>query len=176
MMQNIRSETLYYKHVQMETLKTDVQSDIEKCYIEISRCQSEVMLKGIKLKNLIDRGHVQKLDHTAKTYEKWILRQKSAIYKSSTKIRVYKHFASTPVKFLRFVKKAHLPRLQETPHLSTQCLLILTQKFNTQILIQLLSEIQIIEGKKRNIKAGNEHLFSLMPSPVSKKIPSSSRR
>lgn len=169
LMQNISSEKLYYKHVQMETLKADVQRDIEKCHEEISRCQSEVMLKGIKLKDLIDRCHVETLNHTAKKYDRWILRQESALFRSIAKIRMYEHFPSTPVKFLRFVKKAHLPRLQETPHLSTQCLLILTQKFNTQILIQLLSEIQIIEGKKRNIKAGNDHLFSLMPSPVSKK-------
>lgn len=75
LMQNIRSETHYYKQVQMEILKTDVQADIIKCHEEISRCQSEVMLKGIELKDLIDRGHVETLNHTAKKYEKWILRQ-----------------------------------------------------------------------------------------------------
>lgn len=168
-MQNIRSETLYYKQVQLGTLKTDVQADIKKCHEEISRCQSEVMLKGIKLKDLIDRGYVETLNHTVKTYQRWILRQKSAIFKSITKIRVYEHFASTPVIFLRFVKKAHLPKLLETPHLSKQCVLIMTQKVNKENLIQILSEMRIINGKKRNLYAGNEHLLALMPSPVSKK-------
>ena len=42
----------------------------------------------------------------------------------------------------------------------------MTQNVNTEDLIQRLSEMQIIKGKKRNLYVGNEHLLSLMPSPV----------
>ena len=60
----------------------------------------------------------------------------------------YEKSANRPVQFLGFVKTVHLPQIQDTPHLSQHCLLLLTQKINRGDMIKLLSEIKITESEK----------------------------
>ena len=82
----------------------------------------------------------------------------------------YEESACRPVQFLRFIiKAAHLPQIQDTPHLTHHYSLSLTPEINIKGLIELLSEVQIIKRGKRQLLAGNELLLTLITPPVLQK-------
>ncbi|XP_061171145.1 uncharacterized protein LOC133180694 [Saccostrea echinata] len=68
------------------------------------------------------------------------------------------------VKFLLFIKKTRVPKMKDTPNLKHPSLLSLTEEINREDVIKLLTEIQIIETGKRQVR--NECLLKLMSTPV----------
>ncbi|XP_062616179.1 uncharacterized protein LOC134277900, partial [Saccostrea cucullata] len=68
------------------------------------------------------------------------------------------------VKFLLFLKKTRLPNQKDTLDVTQHTLLSLTEKTEIRGISNLLSEIQIIETGKRQLR--NESLLNLMSTPM----------
>ena len=80
---------------------------------------------------------------------------------------LYEPSAYRQVQFLQFIKKVHLPQIQDSPPLTKHYQISLTPEINMEGLIQLLSKSQITSsGKKR--RAENK-LLTLISSPVLQK-------
>ncbi|XP_061186284.1 uncharacterized protein LOC133194321 [Saccostrea echinata] len=161
---HIRSETLYNSCFLLPVIKTD----IETCLTEISKRQSELFIKANRLKNLIDTVMCDvKIRYTRYMMQR-IQQQKRKMNIYLVSIENYEHrtefSANTPVKFLFFIKRPRVTKIKETPSLSQNLLLSLTEELNKQEVINLLSDIQIIEAGKRQVR--NEYLLKLMKTVV----------
>lgn len=165
---NIRSDTLYNRHVLIKT----VNNDFKACHSEFSRGKSEMITRGHRLKELMDIVPKDVISKSEIRHKQWCLKQKIRMVQYIARIQNYEHkyeqVISKPVKFLRFIKKVHLAQIQDAPNLYQHCLFSLTHVIAMEDLIELLSEIQIIQREKR--KANISLLLTTMSSPSLKQF------
>lgn len=162
---NIRSDTLYVRNVLLKT----VNDDFKTCHSKFTRCQSEMITRGHRLKDLIGivpKNVINKSDVLVR-HKQWCLKQKIRMVQYIARLRKYEQkyeqYTSKPVKFLRFIKKVCLAHIQDAHHFYQNCLFSLTQDIAMKDLIKFLSEIQILQREKR--KANISLLLTTMSSP-----------
>ncbi|XP_061171182.1 uncharacterized protein LOC133180730 [Saccostrea echinata] len=156
----IRSETLYNNHFLLAKVKTDVKT----CHTETSNYQPKMSTKAQRLKNLIDTV-VCDVKIKFKSFMIHRLQEKNRhLANIENYENSYEQSANRPVKFLLFLKKTNVPKILGTPHLMQNALLSLADEINIEDVIKLMSEIQIIESGKRQVR--NEYLLKLMSTPV----------
>lgn len=170
----IRSETLYIGLVLLEELRSVVKSDVQTCRSKISRGQYEIRMRGQSMKDIMDCVIASVIFVERSKLRNLIKKIRKIQYRYIVDIQKYENryeeSACRPVQFLRFIiKAAHLPQIQDTPHLTHHYSLSLTPEINIKGLIELLSEVQIIKRGKRQLLAGNELLLTLITPPVLQK-------
>ena len=173
----IRSETLYYGHILLRKLRSDVNTDIQNYKCEISRVQSEMLMGSQRLKELmdsvIDACNVPVILDASSKYKSFIQKIKVNQSRFIDMIQKYEgrydQSSYKPVKFLRFIKQVRPPLIQDTPQLTQHRLFSVTQEINMGDLNELLRKIQITERGKRKLQVGNELLLTQMSSPVLQK-------
>ncbi|XP_062598676.1 uncharacterized protein LOC134260108 [Saccostrea cucullata] len=159
----IRSETLYNSNVILEGIKTDI-----KIYQrEISICQSEMITKAERLKNLSiivindnvcsqKRSFIHRLKHQKRKMKRNLASIETYEQRSEQKAR-------TPVKFLLFLKNTRVSQIKDTAKIMQNIQLAPpNEDINMKNDIKLLSDIQIIETGKRKVR--NFFQLKLMPS------------
>lgn len=161
MINYIRSKILLNLHL----LKSELKNDVEICHRKIQLCQSEMIMKGQRLKDLMDRVTVDVLFQHRRKIRK--LRKDKNITCIEKYEYAYDKSVHRPVTFLRFIKKTHFPRKQDTPHITPNCIFSIAPEINMEDIIKLLCEIQITE---RGIRQGeNKNMLKMMPYSVLKK-------
>ena len=166
---NIRSSTLYTTQV----LFIGMQAAFTSCKKEkISQQSSAMFRKSHRLTDLMSNeicgeisveckcSLVQKLGKQSRITKRFLIRIQ--MYENK-----FENSACRPIKFLRFIKKTSLPKIQDRPYLTKQFLISLTPEINMESLIKFLSEIELTGIGKRRV--GDEILLTQMPFPVLKK-------
>lgn len=163
---NMRSETLYKARAQLNKFPSYVNTDIQTCHSTIIRCQCEIILKGQKVKNMLDNV----IRHKINTYRCLLLLQPKRMDQHIARIQnfedEYEQSAIRPVTFLRFIKKKRFPQIQDTP---PHCQILQTQKINIEEIVKFMSDIRINKRGKRSLQVENELLLTLVASPVLQK-------
>ena len=136
---------------------------------KISEWQYGMEKKGQKLNEIIDTLTGMPVDGTE--FKESCLKQMIKMVEYIARIRnyedKYEQNASRSVQFLRFLKTAPFPQIQDTPYLSHHKIVLLHPEINMRNLIQLLVKDEIHQRGKRQER--NDPLFKLMPSPVLQK-------
>ena len=161
---NIRSESLYKARSLSENV---VKKNLKIIQNERISSQSETIKKKFqKMKKIIEtifreKSYLKQL-HRCK---KQMIRLKTHIAMLHSLEKLYEQSAFRPVKFLRFINKTNLSKVQCTPHLKQHFGFSLSQEITIGNLTKILSEFQIADsGKPR--RAGNEVLLTLMSPTV----------
>lgn len=156
----VRSETLSFGHVLLRSLESKVNTDILTLKSEVSRVMSEMILKDKKVKYLM-HNVIQNLRLQVRNGHR-CLQQKNKMNQFIARIQMceyrFEQSAGKRVQFLRFIKKAHLPQIQDTPLFSGHCHLSLTQEVNIKDLIELLCKIKIMKKEKCKLQVVNEFM------------------
>ncbi|XP_052693128.1 uncharacterized protein LOC128171381 isoform X1 [Crassostrea angulata] len=155
----IRSEALFYRPV----LLTEIKADVKTCHTEFSLCQSEMLTKAQRLKNLIDKVVYDLLNNVFCYFDfkHRCKKQKIKMIRHIVRLRRYEHryvqpaFTFSALQFLSFTKTA-LPQIHLTLHTSQ---LSMTESLNKEDVMESLSAIQITERGNRRV--GNQCLLKL---------------
>lgn len=156
----IRSEALFYKHI----LLAGIKSDVKTCLTEFSLFQSKVLTKVQKVKDWIDYA-IEDLMYNVFLFLWFQTRmfktedrnaQTSCLYPAIwTQIWTV---SKSALQFLLATKILRLPQMHRTLHTSQ---VSMTETRNKRSVIELLSGIEIIERGKRHIVSNR--LMELMP-------------
>ena len=163
---NISCQSIYNAQVLLNKLK----SDFTTCHKEMDQLKTIMVSMSKRLKDSMDNVQSDiSLKYKDLLVCRLVRQRRTKMKRNIASIQKYEHrneqSANRPVQFLKFIKTVHLPKIEDTPRLSQQCLLSLTQKINTGDIIKLLSEIKISESGKQR-QAEIELLPTLMSSPV----------
>lgn len=149
-----------------------LKCDIETVQSNISHNYSKMSVKAQKVKNLLDTGILLKSKQCQELLISSLHKQQINIKRHIAQLLNYEHMleqcAKSPTSFLRFIKGTNLPQTEDTPHLAQRWLILLPQEINVEALVELLSEIKIVERGQRKLQDG-KLLLSLMPTPVLQK-------
>ncbi|XP_078330175.1 uncharacterized protein LOC144624381 [Crassostrea virginica] len=162
---NIRSDAIYDRRVLLEELRItkDLKKESETCHKKFSNLSSEMKVKSQRLQLILDsalrKGLLYIFFHTDFTVNITNILHSEHGYNQS----VY-----SPVKFLRFIKKADLSSIQESTNFAIHCWPpSLPQEIKWVDLIGFLCEIRILQKGHR--QAAKDRLLKLMPTPVFQK-------
>ena len=117
-----------------QVLLNELKSDFITSHQEVEKLKTAILAMSKRLKDSLN-------DVQSKISIKYndalicrLLRQKTQLKRHIAKIQKYEHTydysAYRPIEFLRFIKTVCLPQIQDTPYLSQNCHLLLTQKIN----------------------------------------------
>ncbi|XP_062612808.1 E3 ubiquitin-protein ligase TRIM45-like [Saccostrea cucullata] len=143
---SIRGGTLYKSCC----LLAGIKADIKICHTEISDCQSKMLVKAQKLRNLIDTVMFEvKIRH--KRFIQSLKQHRRKINSIETFEQRSDHLTNR-LEFLIFLTKTRVHKLKITSSLKQYALLCLNEDIYTEDLTDLLGEIQIIETRKRQVR------------------------
>lgn len=140
-----RSETIY----KFAALLDKTKYDFTVCHEKIEKQKSASEAKSQKL-----------IDSILRVQNKIILAQTTYIAGIQEYEHIHEQSSNRPIQFLRFIQTVCLPE--------KHCLFSGTQDNNKEELVTFLCNIERIENGKRQIP-GNEHLLTLMPTPMLQK-------
>ena len=162
---NIRSDAIYNRRVLLAELGITeyLKKKSDTCHKKFYNLLSEMKVKSQRLKHILDsalrKGLLYIFFHTDFTVNITNILHSEHSYNQS----VY-----SPVKFLRFIKKADLSSIQESTNFAIHCWPpSLPQEIKWVDLIGFLCEIRI--QKKGHRQAAKDRLLKLMPTPVFQK-------
>lgn len=161
----IRNETLNNECVLLRKLKSNLNTDVQTLRSKVSRCQSQMRIKGQELKNLMDGTIGNLITNARDAYISLLqsIRKDQALIIARIQNYEYRHEQSAyrPVQFCRFIKTVHFPQIQEKNR-TQHCLLSVTQEINMEDLIKIMDgDIHLLERW-----IGNVLLLTPMSSPV----------
>lgn len=153
----IRTEALFYRHVILARIKEETKS----CHSITTNIKSHMLLKAQTLKECIENGNDIDFQHS-------FLKPKRKLEEFLAKLQRYEHLYEEsmckPITTIFFIKKVHLPTIQDSPCLAHHTIYsFIDEPFNKKAITKSLSKVQILEeGKKRE---GNERLLKLLNRP-----------
>lgn len=140
-------------------LLAEIKDDVNKCHTHFTMYQLDLPRRVKMLKSSL-RKRVRNVN-----FKHRCMRQKIEAKKHIASIQryedIYEDSAICPVLFLLSIKTTNVSNMYLTHHSST---LSTTETFNHRIVVESLTEIQIVEREKRRMT--NELLLKLMSEPV----------
>nr|XP_034331027.1 uncharacterized protein LOC105337770 [Crassostrea gigas] len=162
--QTIRSEALFHRHV----LMTGLKNDFKTCEAEFSLYPSKMLTKADTLKDLIDDVLYDLLNNVSCDFDfkHRCLKEKIDMQKHIVSLQRYLNiyeqpaFSFSALEFLSTIKKVRLFQIYFTLHTSQ---FSMSTSLNKKDLMESLSTIQITEKGNRRLE--NESLLKLMSGP-----------
>ena len=161
---NIRSDSIYNRTVLLVKLITvDLKKESDTCHKEFSNLLSEMVVKSQRFKHILDSALRKRALYNF-FHRDFSVNITNILHSE----HVYNQYVYSPVKLLRFIKKAGFSSIQKSTNLTKHCWPpSRTQEIKMVDLIGFLCEIRI--KKKENRQAANDRLLKMMPTPVFQK-------
>lgn len=160
----IRSDVLFYRRV----LLVHIKRDVEICRERISNCRSKMLKKVNNVRCRVD-GVV---DSTSCKYKATLIQniqnQRVKMIRHIANVQIYENrfeqSANIPVPSFLLLMKVLLPKVQKIPIFAQDSQLCLNDSINKEVVVDLLSSIQMSETKKRHVSV--EHTLKIIRPPV----------
>lgn len=158
---NIRSDDLYFRHVLLANIRTDLKSRQSRNLY--SQVYSQLKTKGLKVKDMIENVVCNDKSRHQCLVQK--IKMQSHLARIEENEYLFEQSATKPVTFLWFVKKFAIARIHDTLPVEKYGILGLINGPIDRALTDILNAI--IEKRKRQTE--NQQLLRVLPQVVLKK-------
>lgn len=163
----IRSDVLFYRRV----LLVHIKGDVGICRESISNCRSKMLKKVNKVRWLVD----DVVDSESCGYRVILIQniqnQRLKMIRHIAKVQIYENryeqSANISVRSFLLLMKVLLPKVHKTPIIGQDSRLCFHDSINNEVVVDLLSSIQMSETKKRHVSI--EHTLIIIRPPVLEK-------